>query len=120
MPPREWRLRLYDIVEAIDRVFDYVDELDFDSFKADRRTIDAVVRNLEVIGEAARHVPDEVVERFPNVPWARMRAMRHILAHEYFGVDLRVVWKAATEDLPAVKPAIAAILDATHEEPGGP
>ena len=81
MPPRAWRERIEDILAAVYRILEYTAELDEREFTSDPRTIDAVVRNLEVIGEAARHVPDRVRERYPDVPWIDMRDMRNLSAY---------------------------------------
>lgn len=78
MPPRDWRLRIEDILEAIHKTQRYVSGLSFDEFCADDKVVDAVVRNLEVIGEAARHIPPEIESRHPGVPWGEMRGMRNI------------------------------------------
>ncbi len=72
-------------------------------FLKDRKTSDAVVRNLEIIGETARNVPDDVAARHPGVPWKKAREMRNVLAHAYFGVDLPTVWKTIQDDLPLLK-----------------
>ena len=69
----------------------------------DEKTVDAVIRNLEVIGEASSHLPTEVQEQYEDVPWGMMKGIRNILAHEYFGIDLEIVWKTAKEDLPILK-----------------
>jgi uncharacterized protein with HEPN domain len=101
--PREWRLRVEDILDAIAKIERYVHGLTFDQFKADEKTIDAVVRNLEVIGEAVRHLmarPEELPEA---IPWGDVAGMRNILGHEYFGVDLQIVWQTVTTDLPLLK-----------------
>ena len=68
------------------------------------------MRNLEVIGEAARHVPEEVRQRFPELPWADMADMRNVLIHEYFGVDVPILWKTESNDLPAVLPGLKRVL----------
>ena len=88
----------------------YVQGLSPEAFAGDRRTVDAVVRNLEVIGEAARHVPEEARAQFPEVPWADMADMRNVLIHEYFGVDLQILWKTVSVDLPAILPALLRII----------
>ncbi len=100
VPRRSWQLRIEDILEAIRTVRGYVAARDEASFREDRRTVDAVLRNLEIIGEAARHVPVDVQESHPEIPRADMADMRNVLVHEYFGVDLGLVWRTATEDLP--------------------
>ncbi len=114
VPRRSWRLRVEDTLQAITRIRDYVADYDLDGFCADQRTIDAVVRNLEIVGEASRHVPSEVQQRYPSLPWTEMRAMRNLLSHAYFLVDLEIVWKTVRDDLPKLEPALAEIL---NEEP---
>ena len=69
MPPRSWRVRIEDILEAMDNIEDYVAGLESDAFRADRKTVDAVERNLEIIGEATANLPDEILARWPEVPW---------------------------------------------------
>ena len=110
MPPRNWRLRVEDIVTAAESIEDYIRGMTFDGFCQDKKTVDAVVRNLEVIGEAARHVPDEVRNRFRDIAWADMSDMRNVLIHEYFGVDLPILWKTIRSDRPPLVPALKAVL----------
>jgi uncharacterized protein with HEPN domain len=104
---------LAHIAEGIARAMDYVrDMADFVAFEKDRRTQDAVIRNIEVVGEAVskiQRVSPEFIASHPDLPWARMRAMRNVAIHEYFFVDLQVVWKTATEDLPELKRRIEAL-----------
>lgn len=95
-----WRLRVQDILDAVRRIATYVDGLSAEAFYADQRTIDAVVRNIEIIGEAARHVPDSVRVRSPGIAWAQMRGMRNVLIHEYDAVDVELVWETVVHDLP--------------------
>ena len=114
MPPRPWRERIEDIIAAIERVQTYTASMDFNEFLADHRTIDAVIRNLEVIGEASGHVPEAVQERNPTIPWREMRAMRNLLSHAYFVVDVEVVWKTICDNLPEVAPALRRLLDDTE------
>ena len=116
MPPREWLVRLEDILEAVSKVASYTSGLDLAAFKADERTRDAVVWNFAVIGEAARLVPGEIEARFPDVPWASMRGMRNIVIHEYFGIDVEIVWVTATRDLPALEPRLRRIIDELRRE----
>jgi uncharacterized protein with HEPN domain len=107
MPYRDWKLRLEDVLEAIPRIDRYTAGMDYDSFRADDKTIDAVVRNLEVIGEAARHIPEEVQKQYPDIPWARMRDVRNVLIHEYFGVSVSIVWQTVRDDLPPLVPLLS-------------
>lgn len=116
MPPRESLLRLEDIVEAIDKIERYIAGLDADAFVADERTRDAVIWNIAVIGEAARMLPPELENRYPDVPWARMRGMRNIVVHEYFGIDEGIIWETAARNLPPLARRLREIL--ARERPG--
>lgn len=102
MPPREWRLRIEDILDAAERAQRYVAGMDLATFVADDRTLDAVSRCFGIIGEAVTHVPKEVIAAHPDIPWAEMRGLRNIVVHEYFGVTNETLWKTAREDLPAI------------------
>ncbi len=103
-------MRIRDILDAIDKIVVHTAELDFDAFVGDGWTVDAVLRNLAVIGEAARHVPDEVVSAYPNLPWREMSDMRNIVIHEYFGVDLAIIWHTIREELPPIVPQLEELL----------
>jgi len=108
---RDDTVRLHDMLQAIDKIGRFVDGMSFEDFAGDERTTDAVIRNLEIIGEAANHVPSDIQNLNPNVPWARMRGMRNIIAHNYAGVELRFVWHAATVDIHELKSQILDILE---------
>ena len=71
--------------------------MNFEEWSLDRKTIDAVIRNVEIIGEAANHIPSEVQNRYPEIPWMQMRGIRNILIHVYFGIDTEIIWKTITE-----------------------
>jgi uncharacterized protein with HEPN domain len=103
-------LRVEDILEAIERVQRYTADLDLQIFLSDQKTIDAVARCFGIIGEAARHVPDEIITAHPAVPWADMRAMRNILVHAYFDVTTETLWKTAREDLPGLVELLRGIV----------
>lgn len=103
MPFRSWQFRIDDIIEAINKVERYTHGIDFATWQKDEKTVDAVIRNLEVIGEAASQLPTEIQEQYRDVPWGMMKGIRNILAHEYFGIDLEIVWKTVKEDLPNLK-----------------
>ncbi len=92
MPPRAWRIRIEDMLDAIRAIEEFVEGLGFEAFCNDRKTVDAVVRNLEVIGEAARYVPATVREELEDIPWTDVIGIRSILIHEYFGVDYEIPW----------------------------
>ena len=110
MSLRNWKFRLEDIIEALDRIFQYVQDLNYDSWLKDQKTIDAVVRNLEIIGEAAANLPQEIQDQFTDIPWYQMKGMRNILIHEYFGLDNEVLWKTVHNDLPLLKIKLQKIL----------
>lgn len=90
--PRDWRVLLDDIADACDQILEYTRGLAIDDFRNDRMRIDAVVRNLEIIGEAAKNVPPDVRERTPEILWQRISGLRDVLIHAYFGVDVDIIW----------------------------
>jgi uncharacterized protein with HEPN domain len=96
---RDPRLYVDDILEAINRVREYTRGLEYESFKQDRKTQDAVIRNLEVIGEAAGRLPESVHAAAPDIEWRKITGLRNILAHEYFGVSLPIVWDVVQNKL---------------------
>jgi uncharacterized protein with HEPN domain len=93
-------LYLEDIVLAMKRVEEYIQGLDFQQFKRDYKTVDAVLRNFEIIGEASKNLPGELKGRYPNVPWEEMYRLRNRISHEYFGIDYEILWDIATNYLP--------------------
>ena len=111
MPPRDPNVRLRDIVDSIDRILEYTASNSYASFAQDRRTIDAVLRNFEVLGEAARHVDAESMSRLPAVPWRDMADLRNLLIHEYFGVSLEIVWATIERDLVPLRTALVSELE---------
>jgi uncharacterized protein with HEPN domain len=110
VPRRDTRLRIEDMLEAIQRIEAHSAGLTADQFRQDQKTFDAVVRNLEVIGEAASHLDDEVTALRPAVPWTDVRAMRHVLVHQYFGVDVGIVWETVVRDLPVLRRELEELL----------
>jgi uncharacterized protein with HEPN domain len=112
VPPREWRLRIEDILEAAARAQRYVAGMELAEFVADDRTLDAVSRCLGIIGEAVTHVPAEIIAAHPEIPWAEMRGMRNVVVHEYFGVTNETLWKTAREDLPTIVEPLRKLLAA--------
>ncbi len=110
MPPRNWKMRITDILQCIAKIRRFTKGYSFDDFQGDDKTIDSVLRNLEIIGEATRHVPAEIRARYPELPWAEMLTMRNIVIHEYHGVNLQIIWQTVKEDLPALVSSLKRIL----------
>jgi uncharacterized protein with HEPN domain len=111
VPPRDWRLRLRDILDAIAAIQEYTAGMDFESFCQDRKTVDAVVRNFTVIGEAAAHIDPDEADAHPEIPWQVMRDMRNVVVHRYFGIDRRIVWDTLRDDLPPLVALLEALLE---------
>jgi uncharacterized protein with HEPN domain len=88
---RDLRDYLQDIIDAIAEVREFVEGTSFEDFSKDKKTINAVIRSLEVIGEGAKKVPEDLRRKYPRIPWRRMTGMRDKLIHEYFGIDLEIV-----------------------------
>jgi uncharacterized protein with HEPN domain len=109
-PKRDILDYLTDIVDAIDAAHSFVVDMDVEQFRVDRRTVYATTHALEIVGEAAKRIPEPVRVCYPAVPWRLMAGMRDRLIHGYDTVDLDVLWKTVTEDLPATRPLIAEVL----------
>jgi uncharacterized protein with HEPN domain len=98
------------MLESLEKMERYTTGLTFERFAWDDRTVDAVVRNLEIIGEAARQIPSEVRERYPEVPWRRVIGLRNVVVHEYFAVDVEIVWTVVRRSLPELKEALRRMM----------
>ena len=109
---RDYILFLEDIVNSMKRVHEYMEGLDFKKFKLDYKTVDAVVRNFEIIGEAAKNLPSELKSKHTQIPWEEMYRLRNKVIHEYFGLDYEIIWMIATEELPINYTDISLILEA--------
>lgn len=101
---------LQDMLTGIDRISQYIEGFSFRQFKHDYKTVDAVIRNFEIIGEAANNLPEDIKSKYPEVPWAEMYLLRNKISHEYFGVDYEIIWDLAVNYLPANRRQIEAIL----------
>ena len=118
MSRRLWKHRITDVLDSIKKIQKYVEEMEFEDFQKDEKTIDAVIRNFIVIGEAARHVPDDISIKYANIPWRLMGDMRNFAVHEYWGVELRTIWKTIQDDLPPLVPALSRLIDSEKYEDG--
>ena len=109
-PERNWRMRVEDILACIQKIDSYTHGLTYEQFSVDDKTVDAVIRNFEIIGEAAGNIPLEIQEKYPELAWLEMRGMRNIVAHEYFGVSLLIIWRAIAHDLPPLAEGLMKLL----------
>ncbi len=109
MSKRDAALLLQDMREAMQRIARYTAGMDVTTFLADEKTADAVVRNIEIIGEASKQLPEEFKAAQPQVPWSQMAGMRNRIVHDYTGVDLELVWNVVQTALPALDQAITGL-----------
>lgn len=108
--PRDYKLYLEDIVESIEKIKSYIIGMDLETFSDDQKTIDAVVRNLQIIGEATRKLPDKVREKDQDIEWGRIIALRNIIIHDYPAINLRIIWSIANINLPILAERIKKII----------
>jgi uncharacterized protein with HEPN domain len=104
------------MIEAIDRIAHYTSGLTRDGFLADRMRMDAVVRNLEILGEAAQRMSEETRKRMPDIEWRHIIGLRNRIVHEYFGVDTAIVWEIVAHDLPPLGRRLASVLSALQSD----
>ena len=107
---RDHQLYLRDIFAALVAIQEFIGGMDFEAFAVDDKTASAVIRKLEIIGEATKNVPEEIRQNYPQVPWRQMAGMRDRLIHAYFRVDYLLVWETAKNQIPPLQPVIAQIL----------
>ena len=107
---RDYKLSLYDIKDAISKIEKFSKGLTLKKFQKNDLVADAVIRNLEVIGEAVKSVSDKIKKQYPDIEWKKISALRNILAHEYFGVDNEILWDIIVNKLPELKRAINSAL----------
>ena len=110
MQHRDWKFRVQDMMEAITAILEYTQGMDLNQFSAERKTVDAVVRNLIIIGEAAVRMPEELCLKHPEIPWYEMRGMRNFVVHEYFQTSDKVVWDTVKIDLPPLLTILEKLL----------
>jgi len=108
---RRYDLYIKDIIEHIEKAQRFIEGLDFQDFVRDEKTVYAVIRCIEIIGEASKAVPREVREKHPEIPWKAMAGMRDRLIHGYFGMNPEIVWITVVKDLPPLKEKLEKLLD---------
>lgn len=111
MSDREILLLLEDMMDAAQKILSYTSGMNFDDFTNDDKTIDAVVRNFEIIGEASNRVPDNFKSDHPEIEWRRMTGLRNRIIHEYFGINYEMVWKIKEENIPELVELIQQAID---------
>ncbi len=107
---RTYKVYLEDMNIAMKRIAEYIKGYSFVKFKEDFKTVDAVIRNFEIIGEASKNLPNEFKEKHPEIPWSEMYLLRNKVSHEYFGIDYEIIWDVAINYLPENKKQIELIL----------
>ena len=107
---RSYRYLLDDMLEAMHDILEFIDGIQVADFYENKMISDAVIRNFEVLGEAAKNVPHHVQNKYPNIPWRKFQMLRNFLAHQYFGVDLDLVWRIAKDHLPEHLPEMKRII----------
>lgn len=108
---REFLDYVEDVIGAINDVAGFIKDIEYNDFKNNKKTVYAVVRAVEIIGEAVKSIPKDIKERYPEIPWKEMAGMRDKMIHEYFGVNLRRVWETAKKDIPILKSQFEEILE---------
>jgi len=116
MSERDIRTYLIDILDCLKKIEDYIHGMSYEDFLQDDKTKDAILRNLEVIGEAVKNIPEPIKTKYPDVEWESAAGMRDRLIHEYFGVSFPIVWETIKQDLPILKRSIEAILKEIEED----
>jgi uncharacterized protein with HEPN domain len=111
MSEREWRFYLHDMLSFAENVLAYTEGLNQDSFAATGLNYDATIRNLELIGEAATHIPEEIRLTYPDIPWRRVIATRNRLIHGYLGIDIDTLWSIIQSDIPALITELRKIIN---------
>ena len=103
MSERSWEILFEDIIESINKIEEYTQNLTFEDFERTPLRIDAVVRNIEIIGEASKNIPEEIQNKFKDIPWKKIKGIRNRIVHEYFSVDISIIWFIVKNELESLK-----------------
>ena len=112
---RTYKMYIEDILESMDKIERYINSLTYETFEKNDLVVDAVIRNIEIIGEASKNIPENVRGEYPEIPWKRIVGLRNIAIHEYFGVDLTIIWEIITKNLPETRSKIELMLESLEE-----
>lgn len=116
MSSKKWVFRIQDILKAIEKIERYVSDMNLTQFKQNELVIDAVVRNFEIIGEASKSIPVSIQRSYADIPWKEMKGMRDVLIHEYFGVDMKILWHTTKKNLPSLQKQLLKLLQDIENE----
>ncbi len=108
---KDYRIYLKDILEAIEKIEEFIQDLNYKNFCQDDKTSSAVIRKLEIIGEASKNIPPKIRDKFAEIPWKEMAGMRDRLIHFYMGVDYELIWDAIKVKIPSIKKILKKFLD---------
>jgi uncharacterized protein with HEPN domain len=111
MSNRDWKILFEDIIESINKIENYSKDISFEDFSESPIIIDAVVRNIEIIGEASKNVPVETQNKFKDIPWQKIKGIRNRIVHEYFSVDISIIWFIVKNELQSLKNNLTEHLD---------
>ena len=113
---RDWTFYVEDILDSAHRIQRYTQGMTLEAFRVNEMVYDAVVRNLEIIGEAAKHLPDEAKAMMPDIEWSKAAAFRDVIAHHYFGLNIHIIWDVVQNKVPAIVAAAEALLKRTGDK----
>ena len=116
MRKRDYKLFIKDIVDAMEHIEEFTGDMALDELEADEKTSSAVIRKFEVIGEAAKYMPNKVKDNHKDIQWKSMAGMRDRLIHAYFGIDYNLVWAAVKTEIPKLKPKLKKLLSSLEQE----
>ncbi len=106
MSKRDWKILFEDIIDSINRIEEYTLGLSYEEFEENNLITDAVVRNIEIIGEASKNIPVEIQTQFSEIPWQKLRGIRNRIVHDYFDVDRTIIWHIVSEELSLLKKSL--------------